>query len=85
MPFFHRLDSIGTYFIRTGTTTRTAKTTLQLPITVGSLALPRFIKFYWAAVLVTVLWWFSEAPAKPLATLEAALLDSCSELRTWPA
>lgn len=60
---------------------RIAKATLQLPISLGSLALPCFVKYYWAAVLITVQWWLSEVPANPAATLEAALLDSYTEIK----
>lgn len=55
--FFKRLDGIITYFIWNGSIPRIAKATLQLPVTLGGLALPYFNKYYWAAVLDTVKWW----------------------------
>lgn len=78
--FFRRLDTILISFIWKGVTPRVAKSTLQLPITLGGLTLPCFIKYYWAAILVTVRRWLSEEPVNPASTLEAALLDSYSEL-----
>lgn len=55
--------------------------TLQLPVMLGGLAVPCFLKYYWAAVLVTVKWWLAEDPANPAFTVEAALMGSYSELR----
>lgn len=79
--FFDKLDSVLLAFIWNGGTPRIAKTTLHLPITLGGLALPCFVKYYWAAVLVTVRWWLAEEPANPAATLEVALFGSYLELR----
>lgn len=81
ITFFRHLDSIMTSFIWNGRAPRIAKATLQLPGTLGGLALPCFLKYYWAAVLVTVKWWLSEEPANPAASLEAALIGSYAELR----
>lgn len=72
--FFKKMDSITTSFVWNGKNPRT----LQLRSCWG--AWPCFIKYYWAAVLVTVKWWLSEEPANPASTLEAALLGSYSEL-----
>lgn len=58
-----------------------AKVKLQLPTSLGGLALPCLLKYYWAAVLVTVKWWLSGEPANPASSLEAALLGSYAELR----
>lgn len=74
--FFNKLYSIITSFIWNGGTPRIAKITLQLPASLAGLALPCFIKYYWAAVLAMVHWWLSEEPANPAAMLEAALLGS---------
>lgn len=56
---FVKLDSIISSFVWAGKTPRLAQTTLQLPLTRGGLALPNLQLYYWAAVLVTVLWWCS--------------------------
>lgn len=79
--FFRRLDSIFISFVWQGAIPSVVKTTLQMSITLGGLTLPCFIKYYWAAVLVTVKWWLSEELANRASTLEVALLGSYSELR----
>lgn len=55
-------------------------TTLQLPVTQGGLSLPDFQVYFWAAVLVTVRWWFSQPCDNPAVTLEAAIMGSYSSL-----
>lgn len=59
---------------------RIAKTTLQLPLTVGGLALPCFCQYYWVTVLVTVRWLFEQPRSNPAVNLEAAILGSYSAL-----
>lgn len=79
--FFNKLDGIITSFVWNGKIPRIAKSTLQLPCTLGGLALPCLIKYYWVAVLVTVKWWLSEDPANPASSLEVAILGSYTKLR----
>lgn len=81
LSFFTKLDSLVTSFVWNGKAPRIAKTTLQLPVAMGGLALPCFLKYYWAAVLVTLKWWLAEEPSNPASAVEAALLGSYSELR----
>lgn len=57
-----------------------AKHILYLPLSRGGLALPNFLVYYWAAVLVTLRWWFSQPRQNPAVTLEAALLGSYAAL-----
>lgn len=54
--------------------------TLYLSLSKGGLALPNFLIYYWAAVLVTVRWWFSQPRQNPAVTLEAAILGSYAAL-----
>lgn len=79
--FFKKLDKLIISFVWNGGVPRIAKSTLQLPLSLGGLALPCFLKYYWAAVLVTLRWWLSEEPVNPSSTLEVALLRSYAELR----
>lgn len=53
---------------------RVEKQILYLPMSGGGLALPNFQLYYWAAILVTVQWWFSQPKQNPATTLEAAIL-----------
>lgn len=62
--FFIKLEWLMTSFIWVGSTPRIAKSTLQLPLSHGGLALPCFRQYYGAAVLVTVRCWF-EKPIQP--------------------
>lgn len=78
--FFLKLDQTITSFIWAGATPRVAKHTLQLSLTEGGLSLPNFKKYYWAAILVTVRWWFAQDNTNPAVNLEAAILGSYSEL-----
>lgn len=59
---------------------RVARRTLYFPLSGGGLALPNFLIYYWAAVLVTVRWWFSQPRQNPAVTLEAAILGSYAAL-----
>lgn len=58
--FFRRLEGVLTTFIWAGRPPRVAKKILYLPLSGGCLALQNFFLYYWAAVLVTVRWWFSQ-------------------------
>lgn len=80
VSFFHRLDGVVSSFICGGKTPRIAKRKLQLPLSSGGLALPCFRKYYWAAVLVTVRWWFKQTRFNPMVNLEAAIMGSYSTL-----
>lgn len=68
---FCKLDRIVTSFIWGGKVPRIAKNKLQLPLSSGGLALPCFQKYYWAAVLVTVHWWFVQSRSNPAVNLES--------------
>lgn len=57
-----------------------ALSTLQLSLGQGGLALPNFQQYYWAAILVTARWWFSQPRDNPAVTLEAAILGSYAPL-----
>lgn len=54
---------------------------MQLPLGMGGLSLPNFQLYYWAAVLVTGKWWFSQARDNLAVTLEAAIVGSYSTLK----
>lgn len=53
---------------------------LQLLLSQGGLGLPNSQLYYWAAVSVTVRWWFSQSRHNPTVTLEAPLLGSYAAL-----
>lgn len=57
-----------------------AKSTLYLPVQLGGLTLPNFQVYYWAAVLVTVYWWFVGLRSNAVC-VEAACLGSLSYLQ----
>lgn len=57
-----------------------AKRILYLPLLSEGLALPNRPLYCWAAVLVTVQWWFSQPRLNPAVTLEAAILGSYAAL-----
>lgn len=59
--FFRQFDHVITAFIWAGLTPRVAKAILQLPLSAGGLALPCCKQYYWAAVMVTVRWWFAQS------------------------
>lgn len=82
--FFRWLESVVISFIWAGKPPRVAKTILYLPLSGGGLPLPNFLMYYWAAVLVTVRWWFSQPRQNPAVTLEAALLGSYAALSNLP-
>lgn len=82
--FFSKLESVVISFIWAGKPPRVAKNTLYLPLSGGGLALPNFLMYYWAAVMVTVRWWFSQPRQNPAVTLEAALLGSYAALSNLP-
>ena len=71
-------------FVWAGRPPRVAKKVLYLPMSGGGLALPNFRIYYWAAVLVTVRWWFSQPKQNPAVTLEAAILGSYAALSNLP-
>lgn len=78
--FFTKLEQTVTSFIWQGSIPRVARSTLQLGLSEGGLALSNFKKYYWAAVLVLVRWWFTQDQSNPSVNLEAAILGSYSEL-----
>lgn len=78
--FFPKLDGVITSFICGEAVPRIAKHKLQLPLSSGGLALPCFRKYCWAAVLVTVCWWFSQTRSNPMVNLEMAVKGSYSAL-----
>lgn len=80
VSFFSRLDQTISSFVWAGSTPQVAKIKLQLFLTEGGLSLPIFRKYYWAAQLVTVRWWFTQDVSNPAVNLEAAILGSYSEL-----
>lgn len=59
---------------------RLARSTLCLPVRCGGLALPNFQTYFWAAILVSVRWWFVRSRSNAAVCLEATLLGSLSEL-----
>lgn len=59
---------------------RLARKTLQLPLSQGGLTLLNLQLYYWATVLVTVHWWFSQSTQNPATTLQAALLGPYAAL-----
>lgn len=80
MSFLNKLKAIVSPFIGLGRVALLALTTLQLPVMQGGLSLPNFLIYYWAAILVTVRWWFSQPRDKPAVTLEAAIMGSYAAL-----
>lgn len=83
--FFRRLESLLIHFVWAGRPPRVAKQILYLPLSGGGgLALPNFQIYYWAAVLVTIRWWFSQPTQNPEVTLEAAILGSFAALSNLP-
>lgn len=72
--FFRRLEGLLISFIWAGKPPRVAKCILYLPLSCEGLAFPNFQIYYWAAVLVTVRWWFSQPRKNPAVTLEATIL-----------
>lgn len=54
---------------------------LQLPGHLGGLAMPNFQVYYWAAVLVTMYWWFKGSRSNPAICVEAARLGSLQDLQ----
>lgn len=78
--FFRRLEGLLVSFVWAGKPPRVARKILYLPLSRGGLALPNFQIYYWAAVLVTVHWWFSQPRQNPAITLEAATLGSYAAL-----
>lgn len=78
--FFRRLEGQLGSFVWAGRPPRVAKQILYLPLSSGGLALPNFQIYYWAAVLVTVRWWFSQPRENPAVTLEVAVLGSYATL-----
>lgn len=67
-------------FIWASLTSRVAKAILQLSLSTGGLALLCFKQYYWAVVMVTVRWWFTQSQHNPSVNLEAAILGSYSAL-----
>lgn len=63
-------------FVWAGKPLRLAKSILHLPFDWNSMALSNFLIYNWAAVLVTVGWWFAQPRDNAAVTLEAALLGS---------
>lgn len=78
--FFKEIDVCIGAFLWRGSSPRIAKSTLQLPVRCGGLALPNLLVYYWAAVLVTVRWWFEQSRANAAVCLEAAMVGSLKEL-----
>lgn len=78
--FLTKLDQIITSFIWACLVPRAARAKLQLPLSEGGPALACFKKYYWAAVMVTVRWWFALDRNNPVVNLEAAILGSYSKL-----
>lgn len=52
--YFDKIDQLLIQFKWAGRVPRLVRSTLQLPMSQGGLALPNFKFYYWAAVLVTV-------------------------------
>lgn len=63
-----------------GALPRLARPTLILPVRWGELALPDLQVYFWAAVLVTVRWWFTHSPMNAVVCLEAASLGLLMKL-----
>lgn len=80
LSFFREIDSSIDSFLWRGASPRLARQTLQLPVCRGGLALPNFLLYYWAAMLVTVRWWFQQSRANAAVCLEAAMVGSLTEL-----
>ena len=78
--FFGRLDQVVGTFVWQASVPRVGRPILQLPLSEGGLALPNFRKYYWAAVLVSVRWWFTQDHTNPSVTLEAAIMGSYAGL-----
>lgn len=76
--FFTKLEQINLY--GWGRVPRVARSTLQIALSEGGLALPNFRIYYWTAVLISVRWWFTQDQSNPSVNLEAAILGSYSEL-----
>lgn len=82
--FFREIDRIVGSFIWSGRNPRLARTTLFLPADLGGLALPNFQLYFWAAMLVTVHWWFRGSRSNVATCLEANILGSLTDLRNFP-
>lgn len=81
LAFFKEIETILISFIWNGASPRVAKTTLYLPPRLGGLALPNFRVYFWAAMLVSVYWWFQGSRANAAICLEAAFLGSLLDLQ----
>lgn len=68
-------------FIWNGTLPQLTKSTRHLPVQMGGLALPNFQVYYWAAVLVTMYWWFEGPHCNAAVCVEAAWLGSPLDLQ----
>lgn len=79
-PSLGKIDQIITTFIWAVSTPKITQTTLQLPLCFEGLALPCFKHYYWAAVMLTVRYWFAQSHTNPLVNLEATILRSYSAL-----
>lgn len=77
LSFFRDLDSCIGSFLWRGPS---PGSTLQLPETCGGLALPKLLVYYWAAMFLTVRWWFEQSRANAAVCLEAAIVGSLTEL-----
>ena len=62
---FHSLDSSLSQFIWNKSTPRIKNEILQKPKQFGSLALPNFLLYYWAANIRTILYWCSTNSQPP--------------------
>lgn len=78
--FIKDLDGCIGSFLWQGSPSPLARSTLQLPVSCSGLALPNLLVYYWAAVLVTVRWWFQQYRSNAAVCLESAILGSLKEL-----
>lgn len=56
------------------------KQVLYLPLSGGDLGILNFLLYYWAAILVTVHWWFLQPRQNPAVQMEVAILGSYAVL-----
>lgn len=81
ISFFKEIGSCLVSFIWNRASPRMAKSMLSLPSWLGGLALPNFLVYFWAVVLVSAYQWFQSSRANAATSLEVAFLGSLLDLR----
>lgn len=80
ISFFKDIDYCVGSFIWNEAVPRLPKSTLWLPAHLGIFALPNLQMYYWAAMLVSIQWWFIGSKSNVVTCLEAVCLGSLADL-----